>query len=181
MLLAFSYPGLSQVRPGAWLDSPPRRWNKPGMSLPHAPTANRDKIAPVCKPLPDRRDTTEESALTDAGWLVFISKNDGHGLTVVGASADLDGMCRPNRYQDFAFVNGKFAGTLSPKLMNARSDGASSTVSFASAGKIIANFSRYTGRDPLCCPSAISVATYEIREDSGRPIVVLTGVYTHTT
>ena len=42
----------------------------------------------------------------------------------------LDGMCRPNLYQDFVFVDGKFARTLSPSLMNARSDGASQKVRF---------------------------------------------------
>ena len=68
----------------------------------------------------------------------------------------LDGMCRPNPYQYFAFVRGKFAGTLSPGLIRDRSDGSVNKVSFAGRGKIVAAFSRYTAADPLCCPSRIS-------------------------
>src|SRR5262245_47920855 len=108
---------------GAWLDSQPKSWNRPGIPLPRAPKVDQEHIPPVCKPLPHRTGTPEEHAVTDAGWFVFTSLRDSHGITVVGASSDFDGMCRPNQYQDFVFVGGKFAGTLSPILMGARSDG----------------------------------------------------------
>jgi hypothetical protein len=90
-------------------------------------------------------------------------------------------MCRPDPYQHFVFVRGKFAGTLSPRLMRARSDGSLNKVNFTGPGKIVADFSRYTGADPLCCPSQISEATYEVRERSGRPVVILVGVRTRPT
>src|SRR5262249_12416793 len=113
---------LAQNPSGAWLDFQPKPWNRPGMAVPHAPVIDHQTPA-ICKPLPHRTGTPEERAVTTVGWLVFTSLRDGHGVTVVGASADLDGMCRPNQYQDFVFVDGKFAGTLSPILMGARSDG----------------------------------------------------------
>jgi hypothetical protein len=90
-------------------------------------------------------------------------------------------MCRPDLYQDFVFVNGKFAGTISPTLMNARSDGGAVKIAFPAAVKILVEFSRFTDKDPLCCPSRISEGTFEIRYEGGKPVVVLTGVRTRST
>jgi hypothetical protein len=90
-------------------------------------------------------------------------------------------MCRPDSYQDFVFVNGKFAGTLSPILMNARSDGGAVKITFPAAVKILVDFDRYTDKDPLCCPSRISEGTFEIRYEGGKPVVVLSGVRTRRT
>jgi hypothetical protein len=107
-----------------------------------------------------------------------MSVGDSAGVTVVGASEDLDGMCRPNLYQDFVFVDGKFAETLSPSLMYARSDGGSRKVSFPAPNRILVEFDRYTDKDPLCCPSRISEATFEIHKEGGQPIVNLLSVRT---
>jgi hypothetical protein len=101
-------------------------------------------------------------------------------VTVVGGALGEDGMCRPDPYQHFVFVRGRFAGTLSPRLMRARSDGSLNKADFFGPGKIVADFSRYTGADPLCCPSGISEATYEVREKSGKPLVILVGVRTRS-
>src|SRR5262245_34448001 len=128
---------IAQNPSGDWLDSHAKSWNRPGMVLPHAPDIDQDEIPPMCKPLPHRTATPEERALTTRGWLVFASVQDGHGITVVGASANLDGMCRPDQYQDFVFVGGKFAGTLSPTLMGARSDGGAVKISFPGPDKIL--------------------------------------------
>jgi hypothetical protein len=166
---------------GNWLDSQPKPWNRSGLMLPHAPDVDQDEISPMCKPLPHRIGTLEERALTTRGWLVFTSVDDGHGIRVVGASASLDGMCRPDQYQDFVFVDGKFAGTLSPILMGARSDGGAVKISFPGPDNILVEFDRYTSSDPLCCPSRISEATYEVRRQTGQPTVILTGVRTRPT
>ena len=178
LLALVSIPGPAQIPSGAWLDSQPQPWNRPGMVLPRAPDLDRDEIPSICKPLPRRSDTPEERAVTQAGWIVFTALRDGHGVTVVGASGDLDGMCRPNQYQDCVFVDGRFAGTLSPILMGARSDGGSVKISFPGTRRILAEFDRYTANDPLCCPSRISEATYELRTEAGRPVVILTSVRT---
>jgi len=128
---------------GAWLDTPPRQWNRAGGPTPRAPRVDRDEIPKMCyanRPVPK---TAEERAVARVGWMLFATQQDGHGVVLVRAAANFDGMCRPDAYQDFVFVGGKFAGTLSPQPMNARSDGSSSTVSFPQAGRITAQFSRY--------------------------------------
>jgi hypothetical protein len=51
-------------------------------------------------------------------------------------------------------------------------------VSFVGRGKIAATFSRYTAADPLCCPSRRSEATYEVRQESGKLVVIVVGVRT---
>ncbi|HEY7390179.1 MAG TPA: LppP/LprE family lipoprotein [Bryobacteraceae bacterium] len=119
----------------------------------------------------------EERAVARAGWLVFASYQDGEGLTVVGGAASEDGMCRPDPYQFFVFFQGRYAGTLSPRLMRARTDGSVNKVSFVD-GKVVAAFSRYTPADPLCCPSRVSEATYEVGQESGEPVVKVVSVQT---
>jgi hypothetical protein len=155
------------------------QWNRPGGAIPNAPeNADREEIPKICmegRPLPK---TAQERAAARAGWMLFATFDDRHGLTVIGAAANFDGMCRADQYQDFVFVNGKFAGTLSPKPMGARSDGSSITITFPATGKIVATFDRYVPRDPLCCPSRISEGEYAIGERAGNPIVVLKKVLT---
>jgi len=120
----------------------------------------------------------EELAVAGRGWMLFGNFHDNSGTVVIGAMANLDGMCRVDMYQDFVFVKGIYAGTLSPKLMNARSDGGSVTIGFSKPGGITARFNRYTEKDPLCCPSRISEATYEIQQTGGKPAVALISVQT---
>ena len=88
------------------------------------------------------------------------------------ATASADGMCRPNGFQAFVFVNGVFAGTLSPVLMNARTDGsiASLNVSIFNAGEISADFARYSDQDPLCCPHGTTNVLYQIK---AKPALVV--------
>jgi hypothetical protein len=173
----------AQDRPaGAWLDGAPVQWNRPGSKLPKPPKDAERNITPeYCKAHERLVSSQEERVLADADWIVFASFQGGNGVAVVAGALSEDGMCRPDPYQYFVFVRGKFAGTLSPRLMRARSDGSLNKVDFAGPGKIVADFSRYTGVDPLCCPPRISEATYEVREGSGRPVVILVGVRTRPT
>ena len=80
---------------------------------------------------------------------------------VLGRSG-VDGMCRPLGFQGFVFSGGRFAGTLAPRPMDSRSDGAAQAPELWSAGTLSVTFSRYTGRDPLCCPSRVSTVQYRI-------------------
>jgi hypothetical protein len=84
-----------------------------------------------------------------------------------------DGMCRAYEYQLFVFVDGKFAGTLSPTLMYPRLDGSSGKVSVNAKQELVVEFSRYGPHDPLCCASFVSTAEYEILLENGRPVVSL--------
>jgi hypothetical protein len=180
LLSLIPFPTVPQNRPaGSRLDSASLQWNTPGASFPKAPQDVEKNITPeYCKAHERPVRLPEERVFAGAGWMVFASSQGKDGVTVVGGALGEDGMCRPDPYQYFVFVRGKFAGTLSPRLMRARSDGSVNKVDFAGPGTIVADFSRYTGADPLCCPSRISQATYEVRERSRNPVVVLVGVRT---
>jgi hypothetical protein len=103
-----------------------------------------------------------DHAVRAAGWTLFGPGQVFGATSVIMAMADVDGMCRPLRYQTFVFVNGRFAGTLSPHPMDSRTDGALSVVRLFRADEITADFARYTPTDPLCCPSGTSAAIYRI-------------------
>ncbi|HLH00379.1 MAG TPA: LppP/LprE family lipoprotein [Bryobacteraceae bacterium] len=173
---------LAQAAPAqsvAWLDGPAVQWNHPGGVLPMAPEVNWDEIPDICRSEPRTPQTAEEREVVQAGWLLIRSDRSADRAVVLAAS-DLDGMCRPNRYQGFVFVAGKYAGTLSPMLMGARTDGALGRVFFR--GKTIAaEFDRYRPQDPLCCPSRISEAVYDIQIVQGQPVTVLKSVRTRAT
>jgi hypothetical protein len=84
---------------------------------------------------------------------------------VVRGAAGYDGMCRPRQYQDFVFVRGAFAGTLSPQPMDSRTDGAIGRVFLQSDRRVTAEFARYTAKDPLCCPSSSTTVEFAIEGD----------------
>jgi hypothetical protein len=158
---------------GSWLDaSPPVQWNQPGMALPTAPAGSN--LDPRCLMTSRPVETDEDSAVVNAGWYLVGAYQSGWGIRIVLGASDFDGMCRPFGFQAFAFVDGAFAGTLSPEPMNSRSDGVLTTMQLQDGG-ITAQFSRYAPSDPLCCPSANSIASYTIDRSSKLPVVVLTG------
>jgi LppP/LprE lipoprotein len=170
-------PSAAQTHGGDWLDSKSQGWNKAGGTLPVQPQQNWDATYPNCKSSYHPPNGAEEEAVAGAGWLVSGSKRGGDAAVVIGAHG-LDGMCRPNEFQAFVFVKGKFAGTLSPHLMYARSDGSMGAITFPQTEKIVVEFSRYTDKDALCCPSRISEATFQISNTSKGPVVNIIGIRT---
>lgn len=91
--------------------------------------------------------------------------------SVITAMSGVDGMCRPLGYQGFIFVEGQFAGTLSPDPMNSRTDGDIERIFLTSASSLWVNFKRYSKTDALCCPSAINRVTFTIEPQNAKPIV----------
>jgi hypothetical protein len=81
------------------------------------------------------------------GWDLVGAYQGGWQLLVIQGTAGYDGMCRPRQYQGFVFVRGAFAGTLSPRPMDGRTDGALSRVLLADK-RITAEYVRYTADDP---------------------------------
>ena len=81
-------------------------------------------------------------------------------------------MCRPFQFQAFVFVQGRFAGTLSPGLMDSRSDGALSQVFLYDGESLTAEYQRYAPADPLCCPSRTTNVRFAIdrARASVRPV-----------
>jgi hypothetical protein len=123
-----------------------------------------------------------------AGWTVAGDYRAGWGVQVVLGLALYDGMCRPLQYQEFVFVDGRFAGTISPTPMDSRTDGAGETEAIlsgidpAAPGQIVgASFRRYTAADPLCCPSATSFVTYRVERVGDAPLLVPLSVSTSPT
>src|SRR6185436_8139778 len=74
-----------------------------------------------------------------------------------------------------------FAGTLSPNLMDSRTDGALVEVTVPSSDTIQGAYVRYTQQDPLCCPSAKSTATFKVDRSGTLPVVVLQSVSIEST
>ena len=157
---------------GAWLDEPkPTNWNQPGMSVPQAP--------PPTGPIDPRAilrnrwaETPADEVVAQAGWHLYTEYLAGWNVQVINATSGFDGMGRPNGYQVFVFVDGVYAGTLSPDLMDARTDGAMTRVFLTGHDGMNAEFARYTTTDPLCCPSSITAVTYVINRSDAGPVIV---------
>jgi hypothetical protein len=165
-----------------WLDAAPKQWNRPGSAIPKARRLfgkDDQTFLEQCRAsILANANLPEQRAVAEKGWMLIATTRDGRGVTVVSGTQDFDGMCRPVDYQDFVFMEGKYAGTTSPRLMSSRGDGASSRIGFPAPEKMSVEFVRYSERDPLCCPSRISEASYEIEDREGKPVAILSSVRT---
>jgi hypothetical protein len=160
--------GQAQVKVVSWLDqAKPASWNAPGLSIPAAPKQN-ETVDPRCRTGGRPAELEADRLLHARGWDLIGEYQGGWQTVVITAAAAYDGMCRPLQYQTFVFVRGAFAGTLSPKLMNSRTDGALSRVSLQN-GRILADYLRYSDSDPLCCASKTTNVQFEI--PSGAAVV----------
>ena len=166
LALAFTVSALGQT---SWLDRPLNNWNNANGTVPNAPRT----LAPIeamCRSQVRTPESIADRAVTRAGWSLYGASQTYGPVTVVTAMAGVDGMCRPMQYNAFVFVRDRFAGTLAPEPMDARSDGSLNVLRLTSATEISGEFARYTSRDPLCCPSQTSSVTYTI-ETGPRGIV----------
>jgi LppP/LprE lipoprotein len=167
---------------GDWLDMTLSAWNEAGASLPKAPEPKGDSPTdPRCAGPVRSPETPAERAVAAAGWFLFGKARVAGATTVLLAEASVDGMCRPWDYQGFVFVGRRFAGTLSPGLMDSRADGALSEVRVTSPTEIEAVFLRYVDADPLCCPSRLSTVRYRVERGDKGPSVVPLSVQTKAT
>jgi hypothetical protein len=170
-LFAATGPGAARAD-GKWLDSQPlANWNRPGMALPMAPPPQLP-IDPRVAARERQPETDEDRMLVANGWRLFTSYQSGWGVRLVFATSYYDGMGRPWRYQAFVFVDGAFAGTLSPELMDSRTDGALDRAQLTGETSIFGEFRRYSPTDPLCCPSGSATVTYRIDRTPTGPVVV---------
>ncbi len=156
----------------SWLDAPLAGWNEAGQIVPTAPPGNLALADPRCLQFDRPPETPEDRAVAAAGWTLHGPYTGGWGAVLVEALTDYDGMCRPIGYQYFAFVDGSFAGTLSPTPMAARTDGALQDARIGFDGGISATFVRYAPDDPLCCPSRPSVLVrYHVERTPAGPVL----------
>jgi hypothetical protein len=89
----------------------------------------------------------------------------------------LDATCAPGGFNLFVFVDGRFAGTLSPTSMKPRADASAGPVRFVNDG-ISAEFARYKAGDSDCCPTARVAVQYRIDRSAAGPAVVPVNVRT---
>lgn len=161
--------------PQSWLDmSQPTTWNQAGADIPRP--EDKGENLESCRATARKPVTPEDKALVNAGWTLFGAVQVYGDTQVISAMSDADGMCRPWGYQEFVFVDGKFAGTLSPEPMNSRTDGSARNLDLWGENKITAEFNRYSEQDALCCPSGTSYVTYEIKPVRGMMVVVPTDI-----
>lgn len=164
--------GISAVSNGQtpWLDRPlTTNWNNGNGNVPSAPR-NASPIEGKCQEQIRTPESLADRAITRAGWSLFGATQSYGAVTVVMAMASVDGICRPNQYNGFVFVNNRFAGTLAPAPVNSRTDGAIGRVILNNQRELIAEFARYTSNDALCCPSQSSLVSYSISTGT-RPIL----------
>lgn len=155
----------AQTPPASWLNSSAfESWNHPAMSIPTAPQGEKNPD-PRCRELARPPSSDEDRQLRAHGWDLLGPVSEAGQTRVIAGAADYDGMCRPRQYQYFLFARGVFAGTLSPHLMDSRTDGALVRVTMESARKLQAEFLRYTATDPLCCPSSRTTVVFGIERD----------------
>ena len=161
--LAFATAASAQ---STWLDRPLNNWNRANGTIPAAPRGSAP-IDAMCRPTVRTPESIADRALTRAGWSLFGPSQTYGATTVIMGMASVDGMCRPNEYNGFVFARDRFIGTLAPAPMNARSDGSLGLIRLQSSTELTAEFSRYTERDALCCPSQKSMVNYTLlREGS---------------
>jgi len=172
--LAACHPAIggSQTVSASWLDAPtPAAWNQPGMTVPVAPPI-QGTVDPRCRELARPPELEEDKRLRNQGWDLVGAYQGGWRILVIRATAGYDGMCRPRHYQDFVFVRGVFAGTLSPQAMDSRTDGALGRVFLQSASRLTAEYARYAASDPLCCPTRTTSVVFDLANDApvARPV-----------
>jgi hypothetical protein len=163
----------AEAQSGAWLDQPLSAWNQAGVTIPAAPAPKGDSPTdPRCVGGVRQPETPSERVVASAGWSLYAEPKKRGTVTVLLGEASIDGMCRPWDYQAFVFVKGAFAGTLSPSLMDSRTDGALSEIRFPAPTAVEAAFLRYVDADPLCCPSRLTTVRYRIERRPAGPVVV---------
>jgi len=166
----------SQGTAASWLDEPqPEPWNQPRLPIPAA-TRVQEGADHRCRALARPPQLDEDERLHEQGWDLVGPFQGGWQMLVIRGTAGYDGMCRPRQFQDFVFLRGAFAGTLSPRAMDSRSDGALRRVSLQGPSRLMAEYDRYAATDPLCCPSRTTIVVFDVPSDGQalRPVSVST-------
>lgn len=171
MLISLPAVGGAQDRSATWLDnSKPFNWNANAfVRTPLIAAKVPGAVDARCRDGARPAQLAEDKEVLERGWDLVGPYQGGWNVVIIRGTAGYDGMCRPLKYQDFVFVRGVFAGTLSPQLMDSRTDGALTRVSLESATRLTAEYARYAAADALCCPSRTTSVIFEVASE--RPAV----------
>lgn len=162
---------IAQLNQGETWFGTETNWNIAGAAIPQAPEQNGDNLT-TCEHTFRPAALPEDALVEAAGWTLTSSARIYGDTTVITGMANADGMCRPFQYQVFVFTNGEFSGTLSPIVMNSRTDGSLVDYTLYREGAIDAIFNRYTDSDALCCASSESRIFYEVETTGESPVLV---------
>jgi hypothetical protein len=155
---------------GTWLDEE-SNWNTPGASIPAAPAQDGNNLE-NCEHTFRAAALPEDEQVEAAGWTLTGPAQIYGDTTIITGMANADGMCRPFQYQVFVFTDGEFSGTLSPIVMDSRTDGSLVKFDLYRQGFIDATFNRYQPEDALCCASRESRIFYEVDTSGASPVLV---------
>lgn len=151
----------------SWLDEPLQTWPvAPSVPAPRA--AASSSAARACLANPPASPEAEQARA--AGWRPFqmFDRAVGRGSVVVlGGLRELTADCAPAAFQVFVFVDGAFAGTLSPVEMTTGRDGVVGAIRVRPDDVITAEFARYRAGDSECCPSGRVRVSYRIDRSRG--------------
>lgn len=180
LLLAAGILSAAEPRGGDWLDAKVvSGWNTAGAEIPQAPSTDADPLGKGrCKDSAVPAIAPEEKRVAAGGWSLLPRTQRLGDAVLVLASAGGDGMCRPLNIQGFLFVKGWFAGTVSPRPVDSRSDGVFEEAKLLGKGSVTASFRRYAADDPLCCPSRSSDVVYRVDASRSGPVLVPVSVTT---
>jgi hypothetical protein len=134
------------------------------MAIPSAPQGQKNPD-PRCRELVRSPGSEDDRRVQAQGWDLVGRPSEGEQIRVIVGTANYDGMCRPRQFQEFVFVRGVFAGTLSPAPMDSRADGALGRVTIQSDRRLEAEYLRYGAADPLCCPSRTTRVVYDLGKE----------------
>jgi hypothetical protein len=167
---------LSAQAGASWLDRPMTSWNQPGRAVPVAQpgTESQGTLARRCGSSSLSSSTTA-GTLRKAGWVPFLHFDRAiarDGAEVIGGMTTAGPGCEPTVFNLFVFVDGRFAGTISPAVMTQNRDGVAGAVRITRADSLTAEFARYTTKDTECCPSSRVRVTYRIERAGSQPALV---------
>lgn len=180
LLLAAGIVSAAEPGGGDWLDAKSvAGWNQAGAEIPGAPSTDADPLGKGrCKDGATPAVAPEEKRVVAGGWSLLPRTQRLGDTVLVLASAGGDGMCRPLNIQGFLFVKGWFAGTVAPRPVDSRADGVFEEAKLLGKGSVTASFRRYSGDDPLCCPSRASDVVYRVDASRSGPVLVPVSVTT---
>jgi hypothetical protein len=129
---------------GGWIDGGATGWNGPGGGVPGSPGANAGDME-RCAAILRGPETGEDQAVQDMGWALYGAPAGDFGIRIVSAMLGAGSDCRPLGFQDFIFVDGAYAGTISPEIMDSGADGARAEIGVPSGDLVAARFERWDG------------------------------------
>jgi hypothetical protein len=167
---------LSAQLAAAWLDRPLAAWTQSGAGVPAS------RIAADSQATLERRCGAPQSAspgvldaVRKARWVPYLHNDQAiaaNGIEVIGGMTGATPGCEPLYFNLFVFVDGTFAGTVSPVMMAPSRDGAAGAVRITGADSLSVEFARFMPGDSECCPSSRVRVSYRIdKSGSGMSLV----------